>query len=334
MDLQQHTVLTRIHGCTPEAFEFISQWFDDSPFVTAHTSGSTGAPKEIRLLKSDMRTSASSTNRYFNITEKSILVCPLSAGYIAGKMMIVRAIISGAELWMEKPSNKPMTRDYGHVDLIAVVPSQVPRILANPENRLMPENILIGGAPLPRDIASEIIAKGFNAFVSYGMTETCSHVALRKVDNSSREIYEALNDIHFSTDTRNCLVINSEGRSFKQLVTNDIVKLLDDRHFTWLGRYDNVINSGGIKIYPEEIEQLIRDIIPSGIEYYITKDTDDKWGEIPVLIISEKVDDMESLLSDVRAKVRSKAQRPVKIIVDTIEHTSSGKIVRRSIKDQ
>ncbi|MDE6317289.1 MAG: AMP-binding protein [Muribaculaceae bacterium] len=326
--------MKRIHGCTPEALEFISQWFDDSPFVTAHTSGSTGAPKEIQLLKSDMRTSALSTNRYFNITEQSTLVCPLSAGYIAGKMMIVRAIISGAELWMEKPSNKPMTRDYGHVDLIAVVPSQVPHLLSNPENRLIPENILIGGTPLPGDIASEIIAKGFNAFVSYGMTETCSHVALRKVDNSSREVYEALNDIHFSTDMRNCLVIKSESRFFKQLATNDIVKLLDDRHFTWLGRYDNVINSGGIKIYPEEIEQLIRDVIPSEIEYYIAKDTDDKWGEAPVLVISEKVDDMESLLSEVRAKVRSKAQRPVKIIVDTIEHTSSGKIVRRSIKNQ
>ena len=344
MELQQHTVLKRIHDCTPEALEFISQWFDDSPFVTAHTSGSTGAPKEIRLLKSDMRTSALSTNRYFGINQNSTLVCPLSASYIAGKMMIVRAIISGAQLWMETPTATPLHKDYGKVDLIAVVPSQVPHLLSNTNNRILLRNMLIGGAPLPTDIADEIVKKGFNAYVSYGMTETCSHVALRKVDGSRPELYEALADISFSTDERNCLVINSSYRSFGQLTTNDIVQLVDSKHFTWLGRFDNVINSGGIKVYPEEIEQLIRGVIPYGIEYYIANGTDSKWGEVPVLVLSKdalrqtNLSDINAdnplinkdiLLEKVRSAVKSKAQRPTRIVEAEIAHTSSGKIIRK-----
>lgn len=329
MELQRDSVLKNIHNCTPEALDFIYKWFDASTYIKAHTSGSTGRPKEINLLKSDMVASAMSTNAYFNITDSSKLLCPLSADYIAGKMMIVRAILSGAQLFMEQPSNSPIQYDYENIDLIAIVPSQLPHILNDNGKQCSIKNILIGGAQLPTDYARQIIKSGVQAFVSYGMTETCSHVALRKITGLSEEVYEAMSDIKFSTDERECLKILSDSRSFTELQTNDIVHLLDDQHFIWIGRADNVINSGGIKVYPEEIEQLIQPAMPDNIEYYIAKSVDDKWGEVPVLVISKDIYDKVALLEDVRDCVNYNAQRPTRIIVDDISHTSSGKIIRR-----
>ncbi len=328
MELQPDNVLANIHNCTPEAYDFIEKWFDESPYLTAHTSGSTGRPKPISLLKSDMKASAMSTNRFFRITEKSRLLCPLSADYIAGKMMIVRAIVAGAQLWMEAPSNTPVHSDYGQVDLIAVVPSQVPHILSNPCIFNNIKYTLIGGAQLSTDLSRRIVEAKINAYVSYGMTETCSHVALRKVDDSPEGIYEAMPDIYFTKDSRGCLIVRSDSRSFKELRTNDIVNLSDERHFSWKGRIDNVINSGGIKVYPEEIEMQLHPIVPHGIEFYVAGCSDEKWGEVPAIILSTEVDDMDKLLADARNRVKSKAQRPVRIIVSDIRHTLSGKIIR------
>jgi len=329
MGFQRDRILDRIHCCTPEAREFIDLWFDELPYITAHTSGSTGSPKEIQLLKTDMVASARSTNRYFGITPYSTLLCPLSADYIAGKMMIVRAIVSGAELWLEVPTNHPVQNDYGIVNLISVVPSQIPYLLDRKDNLAKLRTILIGGAQLPIQLSERITEAGIDAYVSYGMTETCSHVALRKVRSSEPEIYEAMPDISFSKDNRDCLVINSKTRSFKELYTNDIVQLMDSRHFLWKGRLDNVINSGGIKVYPEEIEQQIRTVMPRNLEFYIAKSDDEKWGEVPVLIVSEDIADKDALLKAARNAVHHKAQRPAKVIYDEIRHTTSGKIIRK-----
>lgn len=317
-----------IHYCTDEAERFIRQWYDDRTYIEAHTSGSTGSPKLIRLLKSDMMVSAECTNRFFNIGRRSILYCPLSADYIAGKMMIVRAILSGAELWMGEPSNNPQLPDSENFDLIALVPTQVKSLLGSKGSRKI-GNLLIGGSALQEDIAAIVAKSRVDAYVSYGMTETCSHVALRKVSYEADEIYEAIDDISFSTDGRGCLVIRSDKRSFGQLVTNDVVELLDSRHFQWLGRYDNVINSGGIKVFPEEIETQIRGCIPSEIEYYITKTTDPKWGETPMLVISKDTGENEKLLERARNAVSHKAMRPHGILVKDIARTSSGKIIRK-----
>lgn len=331
MELQRNTVLDKIRNCTPEACAFIDKWYDETDYIVAHTSGSTGSPKPIKLLKTDMRISAKSTNSFFNITDVSRLLCPLSANYIAGKMMIVRAIMSGAELWMEPPSNAPVCTDYGDIDMIAVVPSQVPHLLGDQRIVKRMRNILIGGAQLSAKMSEQIVKSGVSAYVSYGMTETCSHVALRKVDGCTPERYEAMPDIDFGTDDRGCLVVRSDARSFKEIYTNDMVELIDHRHFIWKGRIDNVINSGGIKVYPEEIEKEIQQIMPDGIKYYISKTIDEKWGEAPVLVISECVDDCTKLLADVRGCVKMKVQRPIDIIVRPIEYTSTGKIIRQQI---
>ena len=304
------------------AATFLAEWFSAEPTVAATTSGSTGTPKPIKLKKSDMRQSAEATCRFFGIKSGNTLVLPLSPGYIAGKMMIVRSLVSGAKLFVEPASQTPLQRDYGSVALLPVVPSQIVGLLKSPYLRQV-KNLLVGGAPLSEEVSLRLQQLGVNAYASYGMTETCSHVALRRVDT---DIYTSLPGITFTTDSRGCLVINRPTYSEPHLVTNDIVELLSDTEFRWLGRYDNVINSGGIKIIPEVVEQALCDVITS--PYYIIGRKSAKWGEEVVLYVEGNRQSAEEILTEARKRLNRYSVPKEVIFVERFSRTDSGKIKR------
>lgn len=303
--------------------QFIDEWHNNEPFITAHTSGSTGKPKEIRLLKTDMIQSARSTNRRFGITSSSRMLCPLSVNYIAGKMMMVRAMEAGCELIMEKPSNNAMVADYGAVDLMAVVPSQCLQLMKNPVAIKRLKNLIVGGASIPQDTESRLTQMPWQSFATYGMTETCSHVALRHCGESE---YEAMPGISFTTDSRDCLVINAPDFSFSQLTTNDIVRLADSSHFHWLGRYDNVINSGGIKLFPEEIEKKLHGALPE--PFYIHGIPDGKWGEaVALTLLTGSISEADAL--SLCRSILPPHEVPKHIrFVESMAYTHSGKLRR------
>ena len=321
-----HTIeytLNHIHNADATALAFIEEWCNNLPYITAYTSGSTGKPKEIHLLKIDMIESAKATCKYFNITNKSTLVLPLSASYIAGKMMIVRAIVSGATLWIEKASNKPISNEYTNIDLIAIVPSQVDWLIQN-NYACKIKNLLIGGGQLSQIRSDALINLGYNAYASYGMTETCSHIALRHI---SSQIYKTLPNITISKDSRNCAIINAPKFSFKHITTNDIVEIIDDNTFKWIGRFDNIINTGGIKVSPEEIEQKIAQFISE--PFYVIGEQDEKWGEVIVLYIETNKSFNQDLLQNKLKQVLHKYFVPKKIkCVASFHRTESGKIKR------
>ncbi|MDE6809104.1 MAG: AMP-binding protein [Muribaculaceae bacterium] len=314
---------------TPATERFLEQWNDGNDYITAHTSGSTGKPKGIRLLKSDMLVSASATCSFFGITGDSMLVCPLSADYIAGKMMIVRAISSGATLAMTNPSNRPDLTRFGNIDLLPVVPSQIEGILADRTNIDRIGNLLVGGGKTAEGAEILLNESGIPSWASYGMTETCSHVAVRPLGNPSSP-YTALPGIIFDTDTDNCLKIISENFSWNVMQTNDIIDLIDNRSFRWLGRRDNVINSGGIKIIPETVEQKIADLIDR--PFYITGAPDPKWGEKVILFIESRCQIDTVRLADAISHAVLPHERPKEIItVERFERTLSDKIKRKII---
>lgn len=325
MESDKLEVLRRIAYCDDSTLSFVNEWFNSSAVVTAHTSGSTGRPKNIELLKSDMLKSAMATNRFFGINSDSLLICPLSSDYIAGKMMIVRAIAAGCRMIAVTPSNHFELPESGCISLIAIVPSQLEHALSRYSDRI--ENILVGGAPLTIEQENLVSQYSGKVYLSYGMTETCSHVALKRVGTDGP--FRALPGISFGTDVRGCLIINAPRFSFSGTVTNDIVELRDEWSFVWRGRYDNVINSGGIKVYPEEIEKKIAYSGEICSPFYITKRAHAKWGEIPVLVI-KSIDklDFQHIKTEIR-NVLSKAERPKEILVtDKIESTGNGKIRR------
>ena len=314
---------------TPVADRFIEQWNDSNDYIVAHTSGSTGTPKEIKLLKSDMIVSARATCRFFNIDSRSLLVSPLSADYIAGKMMIVRAIVSDASLAMTEPTNRPDLSRFEHIDLLPVVPSQVDAILADTSNVNRIKHLLVGGGKTDEPLEHRIKSSGIDSWASYGMTETCSHVAVRRLGNPD-SCYHALPGITFTTDAESCLAIHADSFSWKTLQTNDIVELIDNKSFRWLGRRDNIINSGGIKIVPELVEQKISHLID--VPFYIVGRPDPKWGEAIVLYLESDKPIDTATLANTLSTVLSPYERPKEImVVEQFERTSSNKIKRKFI---
>lgn len=309
--------------------DFIGEWHDNKDYIIAHTSGSTGKPKEVRLLKSDMRCSARATNQFFNIGNNSRLMLCLSPDYIAGKMMIVRALEANAELIVESPSNHPLSDyDGSRIDLIAVVPSQA-LFLANHVSLLNKvSSMIVGGGEIAPELWEKLAVLPYRIYSTYGMTETCSHVALAKISRE-KEPYKALPGVEFAVDDRDCLIIKAPKYSFGKLVTNDIVRLLSPLSFKWIGRYDNVINTGGIKVFPEEVEQKIAHIIPT--RFYIGSRKSEKWGNEVVLFMEcDGLSDYQKdiIMADI-SNILSPIERPKDIIfLEKFQETSSGKIKR------
>ncbi|MCR5568386.1 MAG: AMP-binding protein [Paludibacteraceae bacterium] len=318
---------------TPIA-QFMETWYDGESYVIGHTSGSTGIPKEIMLDKKAMEASAQLTNQHFGLTEgKSILLC-LSTDYIAGKMVVVRALTGNLRLIVADTKSLPEWE--GHIDFAALVPMQVEALLhhnAESKKRLSEiGTIIIGGSPLSESLQKELIEAGCkSAYTTYGMTETLSHVAVAKITGDGKLSYHALKGIKFDTDDRGCLVIHAPHIQKAPFKTNDIVDLADGQSFTWKGRWDNVVNSGGIKLFPESIEKKINQLIDS--RFYLIGEQDERLGSQLVLKIEgieparEKVEQLKAEI----AKCVEKYERPKRIdFVSQFEETRTGKIKRTS----
>lgn len=309
--------------------DFLSEWQSNEPTIRAHTSGSTGKPKEISLLKTDMLLSARNTNTFFGIDSNSVLGLPLSIDYIAGKMMVLRSLLADCRLRLFPISNTLVVDE--RVDLLSVVPSQVASLIRDSKSLRNVSNLLIGGAALNSNLEHEIIKSGVSAYIGYGMTETCSHVALRRLGDISKA-YLAMPGIRFSTDNRGCLVIHSSDFSWKSIATNDIVELLNDTSFVWRGRFDNVINSGGIKLHPEEIEKGLSTIIDN--PFYIVGHPSDKWGECVALVVEGNYADLQMIQERLADLNFPKGWKPTIVVgVETLPRTANGKIRRVAVAE-
>ena len=228
---------------------FLLDWLDDKETIQLTTSGTTGTPKTITIKKQSMVHSAIATGNYFNLHPQDKALLCLPARYIAGKMMIVRAMMLGLELEIMPPtSHLDDLLSHKNYDFVAIVPLQAENSL---EKLPQFKKIIIGGAKVSDDLANKLKEVKSEIYETYGMTETITHIAAKKI---GEDCFSTLEHVVISQDDRNCLVIDVPSISEEQIVTNDIVEIFDERHFKWIGRYDNVINSGGIKLFPEQIE--------------------------------------------------------------------------------
>ncbi len=308
--------------------EFISNWLSPEPFIAAYTSGSTGAPKPILLAKADVEQSARATIDFFGISPTDLIALPLSPDYIAGKMMIVRAMLSGATLWSEPPSRHPLDAlaPGARVRLAAIVPQQIGGLI---EARCAIDHVIVGGAPVNPALEREALGRrpATMWWATYGMTETCSHVALRPFGS---DVYEALPGVTFATDREDCLIISREGASWSPVITRDIVCLLSPSSFRFIGRADNAIISGGLKIHPEEVERLIMPAMGTR-RFYVSSRVSERWGREVVLIVEGEpdTDGGEALLAAV-APLAGSVKRPRAVIyLPAFPVTTTGKICRQ-----
>lgn len=311
----------------PVIVSFLKDWFDSRDHIEAFTSGSTGQPKRIRLKKSYAAASARATLQYFSLAPGASALLALPAQYIAGKMMLIRALEGELQLYTCPPSSQPQIPDRS-IDFGAFTPHQFYNMAAVPD--LIPDlnikKIILGGSPVPPDIAEK--AAGFQGeiFETFGMTETYSHVAIRQVYPEVSPSFEAVPGVTFHTEN-DCLVIKAPHLGIHRLRTNDRIRLTDDRHFEWIGRADFVINSGGIKIFPEEIEKKLAEEMTT--PFFITGMPHPILGEQVVLVLEKEGAPEKRIEEMIFNRKLSKYEKPRKTIyVHRIEKTPTGKIDR------
>jgi O-succinylbenzoic acid--CoA ligase len=296
---------------------FILDWFDPKPYLEMNTSGSTGAPKIIRVDKQAMVNSALATGDFFDLQPGQKVLHCLPTDYVAGKMMFVRAFILGLDMEFVAPSSHPMERVKGDFDFCGMVPLQAKNSL-NDLHRI--KKLIIGGAKINKTLENELAKISSQIYETYGMTETITHIAAKRVGASA---FTVLPNVKIITDDRYCLVIDANKISGEKIVTNDLVDLVSDTQFVWKGRFDNVINSGGIKLIPEQIEEKLATLIPR--YFFVYGQADELLGEKLVLYVEgEPIKIEESIF-----EVLDKYERPKEIFfIPEFKRTASGKVIR------
>lgn len=311
--------------------DFILDWVKPTPYLEVQTSGSTGSPKKIRIKKQHMINSALATGRFFDLPEKSTALMCLPSNFISGKMMLVRAIVLGWELDLIPPSSNPLDQVFKTYDFCAMTPFQ----LDNSIGRLhLIHKLIVGGGAVSSPLQKMVQGLNTKVYETFGMTETVSHIAAKRLNPAKKKSnlipFRVLPDISISTDTRGCLIVNAPKLADEVITTNDVVEIITYKKFFWKGRYDNVVNSGGIKLFPEEIESKLNEIIDR--RFFVTGMPDDALGEKLVLFV--EADFSEELLEQLQNEVRSlesleKYEIPKKIyLIQKFEETPNGKIHR------
>lgn len=276
-----------------DVFRFILDFFSDSEFIFQQTSGSTGTPKTIQLSKQAMLKSAENTIAFFQLEKDQKAVLCLPVKYIAGKMIIVRAILAKMNLILIEPSGTPDFSNLEEIDFCAMVPMQAANLL---EQSKWPDikTLILGGAETNTQLAGKLQSVKTKIFETYGMAETYSHIALKRINGKNPEEYfTTLPGIKISLDTRDCLEIEVAFLNEK-IITNDIVELVSENKFRWIGRFDTIINSGGIKIQPEVLEKKITGILHKPC--VILGKPDELLGQKVVLIIETETEDPKIIL--------------------------------------
>lgn len=273
-----------------EIESFLTEWYAPSPNVTVKTSGSTGQAKNISLQKKHMIKSAQKTIDFLQLEKGSICYLCLSCSTIAGKMMIVRALINEMKILVGPVSSGTLEMLDRRIEFAAIVPLQLQHILFHlPEKLRLINKVIVGGAPVNETIEQELKRENLTIFQTFGMTETISHVALRKIGAQPEDVYHSLQGVTFSTDDQQRLIIHYPEIEIHELATNDLVEINTERSFKWLGRADFAINSGGIKIIPEVLEAKLSTFISE--PFFIFSLPDEKLGEqVALLIEGETID--------------------------------------------
>jgi len=301
--------------------DFLLDWFDDKTYMDMYTSGTTGEPKTIRVEKEAMIQSAIATGDFFGLNPGDRVLHCLPAKYVAGKMMFVRAFVLGLDMDFVPPSSHPLEYNDKKYDFAAMVPLQAKSSM---DKLINIKKIIIGGVKVHKSLEDELIKLPIEIYETYGMTETITHIAAKKI---GEEAFTTLPNVVVSVNESQCLEIYAKNIRSEKIVTNDIVKLISDTQFVWLGRHDNIINSGGVKIIPEQVESKLSTLISR--RYFINGEPDDTLGEKVVLYVEGEVTDIDGSVFN----VLDKYEKPKDIVfIPKFKETATGKIMREESK--
>ena len=319
----------------PELETFIREWFGENGKIHTMTSGSTGPPKTIELDRSHMINSARATGKYFDLGPRSKALLCLPLGFIAGRMMLVRAMVLGWQLDSIEPTSEPLIPENKAYDFSAMVPMQLFHVWNKLENI---RTLIVGGGAVPASLLKKIQGVKTKIFATYGMTETITHVALRPLNEAAgfsekNDVFTALPGVRCEVDQRQCLLIHAPGISYEKIITNDLVTLFSDKTFQWIARADHVINSGGVKLVPELIEKKFENLIPN--DFFVHGIQDKELGQKLVLIVQSdqpyEVLERFQNFQKLNKAVISKFEVPRKVFfTKKFVKTETGKINRKA----
>ncbi|QCX52512.1 AMP-binding protein [Elizabethkingia sp. JS20170427COW] len=314
--------------------QFIHDWRSNLTTVTVQTSGSTGTPKILEIEKQRMLHSARKTCDFLNLKPGDTALLCLPVEYISGKMMLVRAFVRQLTIDIVPPSLSPLSQVDHEIDFCAMTPLQVEHSLSQLH---WIKNLIIGGAAVSEDLKRKIhnALKDYpttKIYETYGMSETLSHIGLKKIHPVQENYFQLLEGIEISTDNRNCLKISAPELNPETLQTNDIVEIINKKQFRFVGRADHIINSGGVKISPEELEHLAKKEIAEEIVFLGIPDAE--LGQKLIAVIElQNLDRKEHLIDIIQhLEFKNKHHRPKEIIfIPNIPRTPNGKVSRLAL---
>jgi O-succinylbenzoic acid--CoA ligase len=270
------------------------------------------------MSKQAMVDSALATGNFFDLQPGNRAMQCLPVKYVAGKMMFVRAMILGLDLEFVAPSSHPLDHNEIDFDFVAMVPLQAQNSISELKKV---KKMIIGGAALNKSLEKQLLKLPTEVYETYGMTETITHIAARKLGEKA---FTVLPDVTISYDDRNCLVIHAPRISDEVIITNDIVELVNENQFIFLGRIDNVINSGGVKLIPEQIEEKLGGKIHH--RFFITSKPDNELGEKVVLVIEGEKHELDDSIYE----SLDKYEKPKEVVfISKFKETTNGKILRK-----
>lgn len=306
---------------------FLKEWLSDGAMVNVQTSGSTGVPKIFEIEKKKMINSAVMTCNFLGLKEGDTALLCLPVEYISGKMMIVRSMERHLKLFVTEPSLKPLENVEEEISFCAMTPLQVENSL---DKLHLIKNLIIGGAAVSESLKNKILqmnpSSSNRIFETYGMSETLSHIGLKQLMPLQEDYFTVFENVNISLDERACLKIYAPNVNDEMLQTNDLVEIKNDKQFKFLGRIDNVINSGGAKIFPEALEALVKKEIPN--EAVFIGFPDESLGQKLMLIIEG--DESEEVIRKISGTHFEKNfHHPKEIIfIKEIPRTPNGKVNR------
>lgn len=309
---------------------FIAEWNNADDRVLVHTSGSTGQPKPMWASKRLMANSARMTCDFLHLQPGDTALLCLPVDYIAGKMVVVRAMVRQLQLVIKTPQAHPLAGMHHAPTFAAMVPMQVTSSLNNAHERQLLADIrqlIIGGGAIDETLEKELRDFPNNVWSTYGMTETLSHIALRKINGKDADQwYTPFDHVNIATDHRGCLTIHAPLVCDNSLTTNDMVEIHPDgRRFRIIGRVDNVINSGGVKIHIEQVEERLRNAVD--VPFAITKRRDPLLGEMVVMLVQST--ELDALRQCCEQCLPAYWRPRLFISVDKIPTTDTGKLARK-----
>lgn len=314
-------------------YQFVLDFLDEGQPLVQKTSGTTGDPKSLPLSRDRMIRSAEMTLKYFNLRPGDTALLCLPVEYIAGKMMFVRALVGGLNLLTIEPAGNPLQFLDSKVDFAAMVPLQVYEALKQKESFRIIKKLIIGGGEIHNNLLGNIRKlTATEVYETFAMSETYSHFAVRRINGKAPSAdFMTLKDVKIDVDERGCLLVDVPGITHGPLLTNDLVELTGEGRFRWLGRIDNVIKSGSVKIIPEVLEKRIIQIL--GTEVLVVGIPDKKLGQKVILVLEEtKLPTKVESITDILASSLGKYELPKEVrVLPEFPRNNSMKIDRPGV---